>query len=148
MTNLIHWNPFKPLSRLESRAPMFEDFFRDFGIRPRWQELEVPEMRIDVAENDGAYAVKAEIPGVEKGDIDVSIDGNQVSIAAEIKREAKTKDDERDICTERYYGKVYRSFGLPGEVDSSKANATYENGLLTLTLPKKQNGSARKITVG
>ena len=91
--------------------------------------------------------MKAEIPGVDKNDIDVSIDGNQVSISAEVKRETSKKDDERDICTERYYGQVYRSFSLPGDVDSEKADARYENGLLTLTLPKKENGSARKLTV-
>ena len=134
MANLTHWNPFKPLTPFESRVPMFGDFFRDFGMRPR----EAVE---------GSYAVKAEIPGVDKNDIDVSIDGNQVSISAEVKRETSKKDDERDICTERYYGQVYRSFSLPGDVDSEKADARYENGLLTLTLPKKENGSARKLTV-
>lgn len=147
MANLVHWNPFKPLTRLESRSPVFEDFFRDFGLRPRWQELEAPDMRIDVVENDQAYAVKAEIPGVQKNDIDVSIDGNQVSITAEVRRESKNKDEERDIYTERYYGQVYRSFSLPNEVDSGKAEAHYENGVLTLKLPKKANGSARKLAV-
>ncbi|TAN01828.1 MAG: Hsp20/alpha crystallin family protein, partial [Rhodanobacteraceae bacterium] len=101
MANVAHWNPFKPLTRLESRAPLFEDFFRDFGLRPRWQqEPEAPEMCIDVVENDRIYTVKADIPGVEKSDIDVSIDGNQVSISAEVKRESKSKDDERDVYTE------------------------------------------------
>lgn len=147
MANVTHWNPFKPLARLEQRSPLFDDFFRDFGLRPRWQEMETPEMRIDVTENDHSYAVKAEIPGVSKDDIDVSIDGSQVSISAEVKRESKKKDDERQICTERYYGQIYRSFSLPNEVDSAKANAHYENGVLTLTLPKKENGSAHKVTV-
>lgn len=147
MANLTHWNPFRTLTRLESRAPLFEDMFREFGMRPRWSEPEAPEMRIDVAESEHAYTVKAEIPGVDKNDIDVSIDGSQVSITAEVKREKTQKGDERDLCTERYYGQSYRSFGLPGEVDSDKAVAHYENGLLTLTLPKKQNGSARKLSV-
>lgn len=150
MANLAHWNPFKPLSRFETRSPSFDDFFRDFSLRPRWQqELEAPEMRIDVAENDQAYTVKAEIPGVEKDDIDVSVDGNQVSITAEVKRASgnKDKEDERDLCTERYYGQFRRSFSLPNEVDSGKAEAHYENGVLALTLPKKANGSARKLAV-
>lgn len=147
MANLTHWNPFKPLTRLEARVPQFDDLFREFGLRPRWKEMDIPEMRIDVAENDQSYAVKAEIPGVDKQDIDVSIDGNQVSISAEVKRESSKKEDERDIYTERYYGQVYRSFSLPTEVDSGKANAHYENGVLRLTLPKKENGSARKLTI-
>ena len=146
MANLTRWSPFKTLSRFEQGAP-FDDFFRSLALRPQWSELETPDVRIDVTENDGAYRVKAEMPGVDKNDIDVSISGNQVAISAEIKRESKKKDDERDICTERYYGQVYRSFSLPDEVDSGKASAHYESGVLTLELPKKGNGSARKLTI-
>lgn len=145
MANLTRWSPFKTLSRLE-QSP-FEDFFNGLHLRPRWSELETPDMRIDVTENDRSYAVKAEIPGVNKDDIDVSIEGNQVSISAEVKRETKQKEDDRDICTERYYGQVYRSFSLPNEVDNTKASAHYENGVLTLDLPKKGNGHGRKLTV-
>jgi HSP20 family protein len=101
MANLTRWSPFKTLSRFEQGAP-FDDFFRGFSLRPRWSELEAPDVRIDVTENDGAYRVKAEMPGVEKNDIDVSISGNQVTISAEVKRESKKKDDERDVYTERY----------------------------------------------
>ncbi|MFC5581120.1 Hsp20/alpha crystallin family protein [Rhodanobacter terrae] len=146
MANLTRWSPFKSLSRFEQNAP-FDDIFRGFGLRPQWSELEAPDVRIDVSENDGAYRVKAEMPGVDKNDIDVSINGNQVAISAEIKRESKKKDDERDICTERYYGQVYRSFSLPDEVDSGKASAHYEGGVLTLELPKQKSSSARKLTV-
>jgi HSP20 family protein len=146
MANITRWSPFKSLSRLEQGLP-FDDFFRGFGLRPQWADLEAPDVRIDVSEKDDSYCVKAEIPGVDKNDIDVSINGNQVAISAEVKRETKKKDDEREICTERYFGQVYRSFGLPGEVDNDKANAHYENGVLTLHLPKKQNGSARKLTI-
>lgn len=144
MTTLTRWSPFKNLARFEQASP-FEDFFN--GLRPRWTELETPEMRIDVTESERSYSVKAEIPGVNKEDIDVSIEGGQVTIVAEAKRETKKKDDEREICTERYYGRVYRSFSLPGDVDNTKASAHYENGVLTLTLPKKENGSSRKVTI-
>ena len=146
MANLTRWSPFKALSRFEQAAP-FDDFIRTLGLRPQWADLEAPDVRLDVTENDGAYRVKAEIPGVDKNDIDVSISGNQVAISAEIKRESKKKDDERDICTERYYGQVYRSFSLPDEVDSGKASAHYEGGVLTLELPKMGNGGARKLTI-
>lgn len=146
MANLTRWSPFKTLSRFEQGAP-FDDFFRGFSLRPQWSELEAPDVRIDVTENDGAYRVKAEMPGVEKNDIDVSISGNQVVISAEVKRESKKKDDERDVYTERYYGQVYRSFSLPDEVDNDKATARYEGGVLILELPKKGNGSARKLTI-
>ena len=146
MANLTRWSPFKTLSRFEQGVP-FDDFFRGFALRPQWSELEAPDVRLDVTENDGAYRVKAEMPGVEKNDIDISINGNQIAISAEVKRESKKKDDERDICTERYYGQVYRSFSLPDEVDSGKASAHYEGGVLTLELPKKGNGGARKLTI-
>lgn len=146
MANLTRWSPFKSLSRFEQN-PVFDDFFRGFGMRPQWSEPEAPDVRIDVTENDAAYRVKAEMPGVDKNDIDVSISGNQVAISAEVKRESRKKDDERDICTERYYGQVYRSFSLPDDVDSGKASAHYEGGVLTLELPKKGNGTARKLTV-
>ena len=146
MANLTRWSPFKTLSRFEQGVP-FDDFFRGFALRPQWSDLEAPDVRLDVIESDGTYRVKAEMPGVEKNDIDISINGNQIAISAEVKRESKKKDDERDICTERYYGKVYRSFSLPDEVDSGKASAHYEGGVLTLELPKKGNGGARKLTI-
>lgn len=147
MTSMTRWNPFKTLSRIEPTAN-FDDFFRGFGLRPQWQDMDLaPDVRINVSESDKAYRVEADIPGVDKNAIDVSIDGSQVTIGAEVKRETKEKDDSRDILTERYYGQVYRSFTLPTEVDSEKADAHYDNGVLTLTLPKKQNGSARKLTI-
>ena len=147
MTSMTRWNPFKSLARIDPSAD-FDDFFRGFGLRPRWNEMAIaPDVRINVTENDTSYRVEAEIPGVEKNAIDVSINGDQVSISAEVKRETKEKDGHREILTERSYGQVYRSFTLPGEVDNSKATAHYENGLLTLDLPKKKNGSARKLSV-
>jgi len=147
MSNLTHWNPFKSLSRLDPTAD-FEDFFRGLGLRPAWANLETaPSMRLDVSEDEKAYHVKAEIPGVDKKDIDLLIDGNQIAISAEVKRESKKKEGERDICSERYYGKMYRAFSTPSDVDGAKAEARYEGGVLTLVLPKKPNGQSRKIAV-
>jgi HSP20 family protein len=147
MTTLTRFNPFKSLSRLDPTAD-FEDFFRGFGARPAWSNLEmVPDIRLDVSEDEKAYRVKADIPGVDKKDIDLSIDGNQIVISAEVKRESNKKEGEKDICSERYYGKVYRAFSTPADVDGTKAEAHYENGVLSLTLPKKSNGHSRKIAV-
>jgi HSP20 family protein len=147
MTMLTRFNPFKPLSRIDPTTD-FEDFFRSFGMRPTWSNLEtIPDIRLDVSENDKFYRVKAEIPGVDKKDIDLSIDGNQIAISAEVKRESTKKEGEKEICSERYYGKMYRAFSVPTDVDASKAEAHYDNGVLTLTLPKKGNGQSRKIAV-
>ncbi len=147
MTTLTHWNPFKATSRFDP-VTSFEEMFRSLAARPQWRDLEAaPDMRIDVSEDDKAFHIKAEIPGVDKSDIELSVDGNQVSISAEVKRETRSKKDEAEIHTERYYGKVYRFFTLPSEFDSSKAEAHCDSGVLSLDLPKRPNGSARKIAV-
>ena len=148
MATMTRWNPLRAVSRMDPLAN-FEDMFRDLGTRPLWRELEAttPDMRIDVTENDKAFLVNAEMPGIDKNDIAISVEGNQVSISAEVKRESKKKDNEMDVYTERYYGKVFRSFSLPTEIESTKADAHYDNGILHLTLPKKHNGSSRKIVV-
>jgi len=147
MTTLARWNPFRSVARLDPTAG-FDEFFRGLAARPLWRELEAaPDMRIDVSEDDGAFHVKADIPGVSKDDIEVSVEGSQVAIGAEVKRETQKKENRKDLCTERYCGQVFRSFTLPAEVDSAKAEAHYENGVLTLDLPKKANGSSRRIAV-
>lgn len=149
MTALTHWNPFKGMTRFDP-AISFSDVFPNlgFGRLPLPRDIEVaPEIRIDVSEDDKAFHVKAEMPGVEKKDIQISVNGNQVAIGAEVKRETQKKDGEREIYAERYCGKVYRSFTLPSDLDAEKADAQYEKGVLTLALPKKGNGSARKIAV-
>lgn len=146
MTNMIRWNPLKSLSGID-RFPDFDDLLR--GNFPRhWAAADVaPDMRIDVTESDGSYKVRADIPGVEKNDIEISINDNQITITAEVRREKHRKEGERDIVTERSFGQAFRSFTLPASVSSDKAEAHYENGVLTLTLPKKDNGSARKLKV-
>jgi len=146
MSTITRWNPFKSLTAFDP-ATNFEDLFR--GLRPAWRDFDIsPEVRIEVSEDDKSYAVKAEIPGVDKKDIEISIEGNEVAISAEVKRETKKKEGEKEIYTDRYYGKVYRAFTLPNDLDSAKADARYDNGVLMLTLPKVAgNGSSRKIAV-
>ena len=149
MSKLTHWNPFRTTSSFSPIAN-FDDLFRGWGMRPLASDFDVaPEIRIDVSENkDGAFVVRADVPGVDKKDIEISIEGNQVSISAEVKREESGKDKEtKALYTDRYYGKVYRSFTLPTELDAAKAGAHYENGVLMLTLPKKSNGGSRRIAV-
>lgn len=146
MTSLTRWNPIKTATRFDPVAT-FDDLFRGLATRPMWRDLEAsPDLPIDVTEDTKSFHVKAEMPGFDKKDIEVSVEGSQVAISAEAKRETK-KEDEREIYTERYFGKVYRAFTLPSDIDSNKADARYENGVLMLTLPKKGNGSMRKIAV-
>jgi HSP20 family protein len=116
-------------------------------LRPTRLDLEAePEIRLDLKETEKAYMVHAEIPGVKKEDIEVSIDGNLVTIRAEIKREKEEKG-ETMLRTERYYGAMTRSFTLATDVDEKAAGAKYTDGVLELTLPKKAGSTSRRLQV-
>jgi HSP20 family protein len=142
MANVQRWDPFDDI----------DDLFKGIFLRPMRMESgeaagQPVRIRIDVKEDDKSYLVHAELPGVRKEDINVSIDGNQVSISAEVKRDREDRQAEKVLRTERYYGKVYRAFALAQDVDQEGANARYENGVLELTLPKKQAAAQRRLAV-
>ena len=148
MSNITRYDPFKELARFDPFLDM-DDMFSRFMMRPVMRgglEME-PQIKMDIKEADGMYKVKAEIPGVSKDDIHVSIEGNRVSISAEIKKETEEKKGERVIRSERSYGMASRSFTLADEVDQGKAQAKYADGVLELTLPKKPGTSRKEISV-
>ena len=125
-----------------------EDLFRGFFRPVRSNERAAPAaIKLDVAESDKGYTVHAEIPGVKKDDIQVAIEGNQVTISAEVKRNGEVKEGDRVLRTERYYGAVYRSFTLPSDLDESNSEAKYDNGVLELKLAKKPAVAGRKLTI-
>ena len=132
---------------------LFDDFFRDvapgFFIKPLHGDPlpTAAQIRIDVKESDGGYTVQAEVPGVSKDDIHVSIDGGVVTLRAEVKQQDSQSSDEKLLRSERYYGMVSRSFQLPVDIDQGQAKAKYDNGVLTLTLPKKQASAAQRLTI-
>jgi len=139
MTTLQIYDPFA--------ATGFDELFRGI-FRPVRSDKSTPvAARVDVTETDKGYTVHAEIPGVNKEDINVAIEGNQVTISAEVKRDSEQKDGERVLRTERYFGGVYRSFTLPVELDETASEAKYENGVLELKLAKKQAVAGRKLTI-
>ena len=146
MANLTRYDPFN-LSRFDPFGDI-DDLFKGFFVRPMALEGQ-PQMQIkmDLKENENAYTVHAEIPGVKKEDIHVSIEGNQVSISAETRVEKEEKKGEKVLRSERYVGKVARSFTLAHDVDESKAQAKYTDGVLELTLPKKAVSAARKLAI-
>ena len=126
----------------------FDELFRGFFRPVRNEKTATPApVRIDVAETDNAYTVRAEIPGVNKDDIHVAIEGNQVTISAEVKRNGDAKEGERVLRSERYYGAVYRSFAMPTDLDEGTSEAKYDNGVLVLTLAKKPAIAGRKLTI-
>ncbi len=139
MANITRYDPFDE---------MFGDLLKVFFVRP--VSFEGPpqlQLKVDVAEDDNAYTVQAEVPGVKKEDINVSIDGNQVSISAEMKKEHEVKDGARVLRSERCYGKFSRSFTLAGDVDEAAAQAKYVDGVLELKLPKKAQVSAKRLPI-
>ena len=141
MANVTRFDPFNDL---------VDDLFRGFLVRPVAYEGRgdaLARMKVDVAEKNGAYKVTAELPGVKRDDIQVSIDGPQVTLAAEMKQEKVASQDERVLHTERVFGKLTRSFTLPQEVDEAKAEATFRDGVLELTLPKKAAAQRSQITI-
>jgi HSP20 family protein len=125
-----------------------DELFSGFFAPVRRGDQDAPAgIKIDVSESEKGYVVRAEIPGVGKEDIDVAIEGNQVTIGAEVKRETEKKDGERVLRTERYYGKLQRAFQLGQAVDENAANAKYADGILELTLPKKAVTQAKRISI-
>jgi len=147
MNNLTRFDPFSGLTRFDPLGD-FDDMFKGFTFKPVLRGMEAePQMKIDVSEEDKSYLVKAEIPGVSKDDIHVSVDGNQVSISAEVKKEKEEKQGKKILRSERYYGNVYRSFTLGQEVDQGSAKAKYSDGVLELMLPKKPGSTAKQLIV-
>lgn len=125
-----------------------DDMFR--GMMRPWRLAHseaAPRIKIDVSEQDGSYLVKAEIPGVRKEDIDVRIDGDQVTISAETKTEKQEKDKGRVICKERQEGYASRSFTLACPVDEAHASASYKDGVLSLKLAKKAATSSKRLAI-
>lgn len=139
MANILRYNP---------ADDAFDDLFRGFFMRPvRFEGQPDVQIKMDVSEDDKAYTVHAEIPGVSKEDIHVTIDGNQVAISAEVKNEKEVKEGEKVLRSERYYGKVSRAFTLGQDVDEAAAQAKYDNGVLELRLPKQAAAKAKRLNI-
>lgn len=139
MANIMRYDPFEDV---------FGDLLKGFFVRPVSFEGQSPSsVKVDVTEDDKAFKVQAELPGVKKDDINVSIDGSHITISAEVKKEHDEKDGERLLRSERYYGKFSRSFQLAQDVDESKAEAKYSDGVLQLILPKRTAYSTKKLTI-
>lgn len=132
-----------------TRTDPLDDFFRGFFVRPVefGSPAETPAIKMDVKEVGENFVVHAELPGIKKEDIHISIEGPVVSISAERKTEKDVKDGERVLRTERYFGKVSRSFQLGQDIDDSKASAKFNDGVLELTLPKKAVTAGRRLTI-
>jgi HSP20 family protein len=143
MSNIVRRDPY-------AIDDMLDDLFKGFFVRPVRYSGEMPEMpmiKMDVKEGDRDFTIHAELPGVEKEDIHVTIDGNTVSISAEVKKASEEKDGDKVLRSERYHGKVYRGFSLGQDVDEAGAKAKFDKGVLELVLPKKATTPVRKLAI-
>ena len=147
MKTPARWDPFREFAPFTT-FPEVEKYLAEFPLRSLTTGYEpVPTMRVDVTESDAAYKVVADVPGMKKEDIAVSIDGNTVSISAEATREKEAKEGETLLRTERYSGAVSRVLTFPLVVDPATAEASYDGGVLTLTLPKAPGTRTRRLAV-
>ena len=137
------------IARFNTLDTALDELMRGFFVRPmNYEAAAAPaQLRVDVTESADGYVVRAEIPGVNKQDINVEIDANQVEISAEVKNEKEVKEGEKVLRSERYYGKVYRAFALGQDIDESATQATYADGILELKLAKKASAAAKRITI-
>lgn len=146
MSNLTRLTPFGSLARFDPFRG--DDWLKGFWVSPFAGAMEAaPQIKVNLTENDKSYLVRAELPGFRKEDVKVSVDGNLVSISAEMKQEKEEKKGDKVICRECYQGAVFRSFSLESKVDESKAQAKFDNGVLELSLPKKNGGGAKQVQV-
>jgi HSP20 family protein len=135
--------------------PLFGDWMDDLwsrtGLLPtisRYPEMPAVERALmDVVDKGDSFEIKIDMPGVKKEDIEVSVEGMRVSIRAETQSTREEKEGERVLHTERYAAMYARTFELPTEVTEAGADAHYENGVLTLTLPKRAPQTSRKLTI-
>jgi HSP20 family protein len=141
MLNITRFNPLEDA---------FENVFRGIPMwlpTPERRAPEAAQFRMDVTESDKAYRVLAELPGVKKEDIGITVNGNEISVSAELKYEKDVKEGDTVLRAERCYGKIQRAFTLGHEIDEASAQAKYNDGVLELTLPKKTTAAAKRLAV-
>lgn len=135
------------LTRFDPFNALLPDMLRRLA-QPGSLAADLPaEIRLDVTESERAYEVHAEIPGAKKEDISVTVDGSFVSIAAEVRRESEHKSGSRTLLKETCSGRVSRGFSLAHEIEAGGVVAKLEDGVLKLTLPKRESTRSRTIAV-
>ena len=144
---IIPWRPFRELQEVERR---FEDIFGRPFLPAAWRRLRMEERgwapAIEVFDKEDKYVVKAELPGMKEEDIDVSVVGDTLTIKGERKAESEVKEEDY-YCCERSYGSFFRSIALPPNVDTKKIEASFEDGVLEVSLPKAPEVKPKKIAV-
>ncbi len=143
---LVRWKPMRDMFEMQrdlNRA--FSEFFGQPGTAvDTWERDWVPA--VDVFEKDNEINLKAELPGLTKDDVDISIENNTLTISGEKKRESEVKDDNYHRV-ERSYGRFQRSFTLPQTIDAKNVKASFKDGILSVKLGKKEEAKPKKIDI-
>lgn len=139
MSNLKRYDPFS----IEPLGDMLQGMLRNWRMAP---DLDLP-FKVDVTESDSAYAITADLPGVKKEDINVNVDRGTVMISARIEKATEQKEGDRVIRQERYSGSMQRAFTLDGNIDTDKIDASFQDGVLRVVLPKKESSQQQRVTV-
>lgn len=144
--HLIRWDPFRELVGMRQSMDRLLDggFVRPSRPMIDWAEWAQPSL--DMYQTPKEVVVKAALPGVDPDDVEIEISGNTLTIKGETKKE-ESKDEDDYLCRECHYGSYYRSITLPQAVNSDKAEAAFEDGVLTLTVPKTEVEKPKKIDV-
>ena len=138
-------SPMNELNRIRNEIfRLFEDPFA--ALAPSTSFFEGWEPSIDIYEDRDKVSVKAELPGMKKEDISITLDGNTLTISGERKAEEEHKEGE-NYRAERYFGRFQRSIALPQAVDQKKIQATYKDGVLTVTLAKSEEAKSKRIEI-
>jgi HSP20 family protein len=147
MSNIVRWNPLRELSAMQNAMDrLFEENWSPFFDTER-AALGTRSLRLDIHEDDDAYTVITELPGVKVDDIHVKLDGDYLVIEGEIPEQVVEKEGARTLIQERRYGKFSRRVHLPQPVDGDKVEATYADGVLKLTLPRSETEQPKRIPV-
>ena len=144
--NMTVWNPFREMEELLDRYTRSRGRFPRFGDESE-SSLAEWSPNVDIQESNESYLVKADLPGVKKKDIEVTLDNGVLSISGEKRAEKETGKGTKQHRTERFYGKFSRYFTLPQEVESDKVDARFEDGVLSLMIPKAEKAKKKAIEV-
>ena len=146
MNTLIHWTPVRGLNTLQEQVNRaFDEAFS--GNRTAQGELATWSPAVDVYETENELVIKADLPDVKKDDIDIRVEKNMLTIRGERKFEKSVSEDHY-LRVERAFGTFARSFSLPNTINAEGIDANYQDGVLTLHLPKREESKPKQIKIG
>ena len=144
---IVRWQPFSTLAAEREFDRLFRDSFTTFGGEREAEPSTRPwAPAVDIYETENSIVLKAELPGIDPKDVEVRVEDNTIYLKGERKFEKETKD-ENYHRVERSYGSFARSFSLPNSIDADKVVAEYKDGVLNLTLPKREEAKPKTIRI-